>query len=101
MEISAATGLSAQTVSNITRHLIQQGLVVEAGKQIVGPGKPRRRLRLAADGRYAIGVHGDPAIITSVVLDLVGNVVARSDRPFPPTRSPTACSTGSPARSTR
>ncbi len=88
VEISAATGLSAQTVSNITRRLIQQGLVVEAGKQIVGPGKPRRLLRLAADGRYAIGVHVDPAIITFVVLDLVGNVVARSDRPFPSDAQP-------------
>jgi predicted NBD/HSP70 family sugar kinase len=62
--------------------------VVEAGKQIVGPRKPRRLLRLAPDGRYAIGVHVDPAIITFVVLDLVGSVVARSDRPFPSEADP-------------
>ncbi len=83
VEISAATGLSPQTVSNISRRLIEHGLVVEAGKQVAGPGKPRTLLRPAPGGRYAVGVHIDPAIMTFVVLDLTGTVVARSDRPFP------------------
>ncbi|WP_432573815.1 ROK family protein [Kineococcus sp. SYSU DK005] len=84
VELAALTGLSAQTVSNICRHLIEQGLVVEAGKQGVGPGKPRTILRLAPSGRYAVGVHLDPVVATTVVLDLRGGVVARSDVPLAP-----------------
>ncbi len=83
VELSALTGLSAQTVSNICRRLMVDGLVVEAGKHSAGPGKPRTILRLAPEGRYALGVHLDPAVMTFVILDLVGNVVARSTRPTP------------------
>ncbi|WP_205705665.1 ROK family protein, partial [Kineococcus indalonis] len=84
VELAALTGLSAQTVSNICRHLLEQGLVVEAGKQAGGPGKPRTMLQLAPSGRYAVGVHLDPVVATTVVLDLRGGVVARSDVPLAP-----------------
>lgn len=82
VEVAVLTGLSAQTVSNICRRLLEQGLVEEAGKQGGGPGKPRTLLRLVPQGRYAIGVHLDPAVVTVVVLDLLGRVVARRERPL-------------------
>ncbi|WP_222710283.1 ROK family protein [Quadrisphaera setariae] len=88
VEVAVLTGLSAQTVSNICRRLLEQGLVEEAGKQGVGPGKPRTLLRLAPQGRYAIGVHLDPAVVTVVVLDLLGHVVARRDHPLRPGAGP-------------
>ncbi|MFB9375611.1 ROK family transcriptional regulator [Kineococcus gynurae] len=87
VELAELTGLSAQAMSNICRRLLTEGLVEEAGKQGGGPGKPRTLLRLASTGRYAVGVHLDPALVTVVVLDLVGNVVARHDLPLRRRRS--------------
>lgn len=77
VELAERSGLSAQTLSNVTRRLIDEGLVREAGKVGSGPGKPRTLLQLDAGARYAVGVHLDPAVITYVVLDLQGRVVTR------------------------
>lgn len=82
-ELVDATGLSAQTVTNITRRLLDDGLVEEAGRTISGPGKPRTTLRLNADSRLSIGVHLDPAVMTFVLLDLSGAVVAQSTKRTP------------------
>ncbi|GAA2867612.1 ROK family transcriptional regulator [Paenarthrobacter ilicis] len=78
VELAQIVGLSPQTISNISRRLLDQHLIVEAGKEGSGPGKPRTILRLNPAGMYAIGVHLDPAVITFVVLDLVGEVVKHS-----------------------
>ncbi|MBO9626770.1 MAG: ROK family transcriptional regulator [Microbacterium sp.] len=77
IELADATGLSAQTVTNITRRLLDEGLIEEAGRTINGPGKPRVTLRLVAGSRLSIGVHLDPSVITFVLLDLAGAVVRR------------------------
>ncbi len=77
IELSTATRLSAQTVTNITRRLLDDGFIREAGRTINGPGKPRVTLRLVADSRFAVGVHLDPALMTFVLLDLAGAVVRR------------------------
>lgn len=78
VELAQIVGLSPQTISNISRRLLDQHLIVEAGKEGSGPGKPRTILRLNPAGMYAVGVHLDPAVITFVVLDLVGAVVKHS-----------------------
>ena len=72
VELAQIVGLSPQTISNISRRLLDQNLIVEAGKEGSGPGKPRTILRLNPGGMYALGVHLDPAVTTLVVLDLVG-----------------------------
>ncbi|WP_237771251.1 ROK family transcriptional regulator [Kribbella sp. ALI-6-A] len=78
VELAAATGLSGQAISNITRRLLDAGLVREAGRQKnAGLGKPRTLLELEPTGQYAVGVHLDPAVVTVVVLDLTGAIVAR------------------------
>jgi predicted NBD/HSP70 family sugar kinase len=76
VEIAETTGLSPQTISNVSRRLLDDGLIAEAGKQIQGPGKPRVMLQLEPQSRFAVGVHLDPAIITYVVIDLRGGIVA-------------------------
>lgn len=76
VELAERTGLSAQTLSNVTRRLIDEGFVREAGKSGTGPGKPRTILQLDAEARFAVGVHLDPTVVTYVVLDLEGRVVA-------------------------
>ena len=88
VELVEVTGLSAQTVSNICRRLLDNGLAREAGTKSTGAGKPRRLLQVNAGARYAVGVHLDPAVVTLVVLDLLGNVVARAQRPTPEAADP-------------
>lgn len=77
IELVEATGLSAQTITNITRRLLDDGFIAEAGRTINGPGKPRVTLRLVAESRFSVGVHLDPAVITFVLLDMSGEVVRR------------------------
>ncbi|KQR51050.1 ROK family transcriptional regulator [Leifsonia sp. Leaf336] len=85
VELASVSGLSAQTVTNVVRRLLAQGLIKEAGKQNEGsPGKPRTLLRLDPAGAYAVGVHLDPTVITCVLLDLEGEVVEHDRRPSPP-----------------
>ncbi|MFB7251703.1 ROK family protein [Microbacterium sp. NPDC056234] len=83
IELVDATGLSAQTVTNITRRLLSEGLIEEAGRTINGPGKPRTTLRLVPRSRVSLGVHLDPALTTVVLLDLSGAVIARGVRRTP------------------
>ena len=77
IELVEATGLSAQTITNITRRLLDEGFIAEAGRTINGPGKPRVTLRLVAESRFSVGVHLDPAVITVVLLNMSGAVVGR------------------------
>ena len=81
VEVAERTGLSAQTATNVCRRLIMDGLIHETGTRISGVGKPRRILELRADGRFAVGIHLDPSVLTVVLLDLSGTVVA--DRSVP------------------
>jgi len=88
VELAARTGLSAQTVSNVTRFLIDAGMIVESGTVVSGRGKPRTILRLEPGSRYAVGVHVDPAVVTYVLLDLAGTVVAASTTSTPTADDP-------------
>ncbi|WP_223693164.1 ROK family transcriptional regulator [Leifsonia poae] len=84
VELARKTGLSAQTVTNVSRRLLAQGLIREGGsRQIDGPGKPRTMLLLEPTGSYAIGVHLDPTVITCVLLDLESTVVEHTRRHSP------------------
>lgn len=82
-EMAVMSGLSAQTVSNTVSRLIEEGLIVEAGTQVQGRGKPPTMLRLEPRSRFAVGVNLDAAFVSYVLLDLAGNVVASAHRPTP------------------
>jgi CRP-like cAMP-binding protein len=56
VELAETTGLSAQTISNVSRRLLESGLIREGEKKNVGPGKPRTILHLDPTGMYAVGV---------------------------------------------
>ncbi|MFJ3385565.1 MULTISPECIES: ROK family protein [unclassified Curtobacterium] len=88
VELAGRTGLSAQTVSNVTRFLIEAGMIVESGTIVSGRGKPRTILRLEAGSRFAVGVHVDPAVVTYVLLDLAGTVVASTTTSTPTADDP-------------
>lgn len=78
VELAEASGLSSQTVTNVTRRLLDGGLIREGARIVTGPGKPRTLLSLEPSGGYAVGVHLDPSWITYVVVDLEGAVVAET-----------------------
>lgn len=76
VELAAATGLSAQAVTNIVRQLMSADLITEGRRAPIARGKPRTLLNLNPAGQYAVGVHLDPAVITYVILNLVGETLA-------------------------
>jgi predicted NBD/HSP70 family sugar kinase len=77
-ELARTTGLTAPAVANITRRLIQDGLVADAGKRHGGRGQPATKLVIRPDGCFSIGVNIDRDHVTALVLDLVGQVRARA-----------------------
>ena len=90
VEIAAETGLSAQTVSNVSRRLLNSGVIREAGIQNLGVGKPRTILQLDPSGHFAVGVHIDPAIITYVLLNIDGEVLTHRAAHTPSAANPDA-----------
>jgi predicted NBD/HSP70 family sugar kinase len=74
VEIARKTGLTAQTVSNIVRRLLTEGLVVE-GKRPSNGGQRRVPLSINRQARSAVGVQIDVGETSIVVLDLGGRVV--------------------------
>jgi predicted NBD/HSP70 family sugar kinase len=79
-ELARTTGLTAPAVANITRRLIQLGLVAEAGKRRGGRGQPATRLVLHPDAAFSLGVNIDRDHISLAILDLQGRVRARATR---------------------
>ena len=77
VEVSHLTGLTSQTVTNMVRKLIDSGLVQEEGTVTVGRGKPRTAIRLNPDGRYAVGIHLEPAKTTVILINLAGHIIDR------------------------
>ncbi|AXG77901.1 ROK family transcriptional regulator [Streptomyces paludis] len=75
VELAPLTGLTAQTVSNVVRRLLDAGLVSESGHAPSSGGKRRTLLSPRADGAYAVGIHLDPESAVVVVVDLVGEVL--------------------------
>lgn len=83
VELADRTGLTAQTMSNIVRGLIDDGLVTEDGHAPSTGGKRRSRLRLVADSQHAVGLHLEHERVTGVLLDLAGSTLRRSERTLP------------------
>ncbi len=79
VEIAENTGLTAQTVSNIVRRLLEEELVIEDGVDPSGR-KPRVKLRIKPGSRYAIGALIDRDETSLVLMDLDGRIVGRESR---------------------
>ncbi|CAM06438.1 putative NBD/HSP70 family sugar kinase [Saccharopolyspora erythraea NRRL 2338] len=88
VELAERTGLTAQTMSNIVRALMADGLVAENGHAPSTGGKRRVLLRVVPDAYSSVGLHLDPESITGVLLDLAGGVRLRSRRRVPQDASP-------------
>jgi predicted NBD/HSP70 family sugar kinase len=88
--IATATGLTPQAVSKVLARLIESGLVVAAGRENRGVGKPTTLYRMDPTSRYAIGAHVGRRRVRLVLTDLVGvvrsSVVADLPANFTPDR---------------
>lgn len=76
-ELAAATGLTFPTIANITRRLLDAGLIHEAARTKGPRGSPASRLAIDPDGCFSLGVNIDRDHVTVVILDLAGGVRAR------------------------
>ncbi len=86
-EIARRTELTAQTVSNLVKELLEFGLIYEAERRQEGRGAPSTMLALNPDGAYAVGLDLDRDHLTGVLVDLAGavrqRVNSRLDSPSP------------------
>lgn len=88
VELGELTGLTPQTISNIARRLIDNGLVREGTPVPAARGKPRIPLTIDPTGCYALGVHVDPARLSLVLLDLAGRVTRSARLGIPDAATP-------------
>ena len=78
--LAKLSGLTPPAVANITKRLLDDGLILEAGR-VQGPrGQPAMNLTINPDGCLSIGVNIDRDHITVVLLDLLGAVRARASQ---------------------
>ncbi|TGU70409.1 ROK family protein, partial [Mesorhizobium sp. M1C.F.Ca.ET.144.01.1.1] len=75
--------LTKQAVSNIIDDLERDGLVVALDAVRKGRGQPFTPYRLVPEGAFAIGLQIDRHLARVVVVDLVGNVMARAEANLP------------------
>jgi len=79
-DLAAMTGLTHAGIANITKRLIREGLILEAGRVRGARGQPATRLVINPDRCFSIGLNVDRDHITLVLLDFLGKVRARSAR---------------------
>lgn len=77
VELAEITGLTPPSITNITRKLLADGLIVEAGKRRGERGQPALKLVINPDGAFSIGVNIDRDHITMVILDFLGELRLR------------------------
>lgn len=83
-DLSRATKLTKQTISNIIDELEEEGLVSALDAVRKGRGQPSTPYRLVPEGAFAIGLQIDRHVTRAVAVDLVGNVLARAEANLPP-----------------
>ncbi len=79
-ELAAITGLTAPAIANITKRLLTENLIQEAGRRRGGRGQPATKLVINPDSWFSVGLNVDRDHITMVVLDFEGRVRARASR---------------------
>ena len=77
VELAEITGLTPPSITNITRKLLADGLITEAGRRRGERGQPALKLAIDPDGAFSIGVNIDRDHITMVALDFLGELRAR------------------------
>ena len=81
-EVSAATGLSAASVTNVIRELIDEGIVIETGLAESDGGRPRAMLGMNPDYGYVIGVDIGETRTRVELFDLAMTERAKAEYPL-------------------
>lgn len=76
-DVARKTRLTAQTVTNITKKLMQGNLIIEGDRVQEGRGAPSILLNLNKDAAFSIGIDLDKDHLTGVLIDLDGNMRQR------------------------
>ncbi|MDR6874057.1 putative NBD/HSP70 family sugar kinase [Bosea sp. BE125] len=76
-DIAALTRLTAQAVSNIVAELVDEGFLIELGRRRTARGQPPMELAVNADGGMTAGMEIAADHITTVLVDLAGEVRAQ------------------------
>ncbi len=79
-DLGQITGLTAPAVANITKRLLDDKLILEAGRVHGGRGQPAMKLVANPEGCFSIGMNIDRDHITIVLLDFAGQVRWRATR---------------------
>jgi predicted NBD/HSP70 family sugar kinase len=82
-EIARLTHLTAQTVSLITKRLLDDGLLLKGAPQRGKVGQPSVPLRLDPDGAYAIGIKVGRRSMDVLLVDFVGAIRQRFTLDYP------------------
>ncbi|MCD0453416.1 ROK family transcriptional regulator [Actinocorallia sp. API 0066] len=81
-ELSAETGLSPASVSNVVRDLMNEGIVVEVGSVDSDGGRPRVLLRVNPEYGQVIGVDVGETRVQVELFDLAMTERAKADYPL-------------------
>src|SRR6202041_3067782 len=79
-ELVLQTGLTAAAIANITNRLLNDRLILRAGRLHGARGQPATKFVINPDSCFSIGLNVDRDHVTLVVLDFVGKVRARASR---------------------
>ena len=77
IELARITGLTPPAIANITRRLLADGFIEEAGRRRGSRGQPPTDLVIKTDACFAIGINVDRDHVTTVLMNFVGETVAR------------------------
>ncbi|MEP9373803.1 ROK family transcriptional regulator [Mesorhizobium sp. KR1-2] len=83
-DLARATRLTPQTVSNIIEELSRDGLVMSLDTVRKGRGQPATPYGLVPEGAFAIGLQIDRHVTRAIVVNLVGDVLAKMEANLPP-----------------
>ncbi|MGI6626723.1 MAG: ROK family protein [Limnochordia bacterium] len=83
-DLSADTGLTSGTISNITSDLLAEGLIKTSGTVDSTGGRPQILLEINAGARLAIGTNIGSTNVISVLTRLDGTVIRRKDYTMDP-----------------
>lgn len=78
--LARITGLTAPAVANIAKRLLDEDLVVENGRLRQGRGQPGKVLQINPAARFSFGVNIDRDHVSIVLVNFMGQVVARRHR---------------------
>lgn len=80
VDLARITGLTAAAIANITKRLLADGLIQEAGRRFGGRGQPPTNLIINPQACYSLGLNIDRDHVTLVLVDFLGETVARATR---------------------